>query len=102
MLLLSPRFFHSSFIHSTGTSGLPFCTAPQQHPRQSATCATKTRFVCKEKVMDATILAPSPRKYSSPCRPSPSDRREAAAMFIFISAAGAEKDEVLRLLHQAI
>src|SRR5215469_10908987 len=46
MLLLSPRFFHSSFIHSTGTSGLPFCTAPQQHPRQSDTCARTTRFVC--------------------------------------------------------
>src|SRR5215831_19093258 len=57
MLFLSPRFFHSSFIHSTGTCGLPFSTAPQQHPRQSATCATRTRFVCMEKLVDVTILA---------------------------------------------
>src|SRR5215472_11164406 len=57
MLFLSPRFFHSSFIHSTGTCGLPFSTAPQQHPRQSATCATRTRFVCIEKLVNVTVLA---------------------------------------------
>src|SRR3974377_87196 len=56
MLFLSPRFFHSSFIHSTGTFGLPFSTAPQQHPRQSDKCAMTMRFVCMEKLAYGTIL----------------------------------------------
>jgi hypothetical protein len=30
----SPRFRHSLFSHSTGTSGKPRSTLPQQHPRQ--------------------------------------------------------------------
>src|SRR5215831_7536071 len=56
MLFLSPCFFHSSFIHSTGTFGLPFSTAPQQHPRQSDKCAMTMRFVCMEKLAYGTIL----------------------------------------------
>jgi hypothetical protein len=31
----SPRFRHSFFNHSTGTSGSPRSTLPQQHPRQT-------------------------------------------------------------------
>src|SRR6516162_6576980 len=91
MLLLSPRLFHSSFIHSTGTSGLPFCTAPQQHPRQSATWATRTRFVCMEKVVDGTTFDPSSCKYPLPWHPSQSARREGAAtLYLYLQQAQGE------------
>src|SRR5215831_1785510 len=101
MLFLSPRFFHSSFIHSTGTCGLPFSTAPQQHPRQSATCATRTRFVCMEKLVDVTILAFSSCKCVR-ClgAPPPSARSEGARNLSICRSAG--KDEALRLQHVAI
>jgi len=41
----SPRFRHSVFSHSTGTSGKPRSTLPQQQPRQIVTCPTTRRFV---------------------------------------------------------
>src|SRR5215471_1737183 len=88
MLFLSPHFFHSPFIHSTGTSGLPFSTAPQQHPRQSATCATRTRFVCMEKVVDGTILSLRSCKCSLPRRPSQSARCDGAAtLYLYLQQA---------------
>jgi len=40
-----PRFRHSLFSHSTGTSGKPRSTFPQQHPRQIVICPTTRRFV---------------------------------------------------------
>jgi hypothetical protein len=41
----SPRFRHSFFSQSTGTSGNPRSVLPQQHPRQIVTCPTTKRFV---------------------------------------------------------
>jgi hypothetical protein len=41
----SPRFRHSLFSHSTGTSGKPRSTLPQQHPRQIVICPITRRFV---------------------------------------------------------
>ncbi len=41
----SPRFRHSFFSHSTGTSGKPRSTLPQQQPRQIVICPTTRRFV---------------------------------------------------------
>jgi hypothetical protein len=41
----SPRFRHSLFSHSTGTSGKPRSTLPQQQPRQIVSCPTTRRFV---------------------------------------------------------
>lgn len=41
----SPRFRHSLFSHSTGTSGKPRSTLPQQQPRQIVICPTTSRFV---------------------------------------------------------
>ena len=41
----SPRFRHSLFSHSTGTSGKPRSTFPQQQPRQIVICPTTRRFV---------------------------------------------------------
>jgi hypothetical protein len=40
-----PRFRHSLFSHSTGTSGSPRSTLPQQQPRQIVICPTTRRFV---------------------------------------------------------
>ena len=41
----SPRFRHSLFSHSTGTSGKPRSTLPQQQPRQIVICPITMRFV---------------------------------------------------------
>ena len=41
----SPRFRHSLFSQSTGTSGKPRSTLPQQQPQQIVICPTTTRFV---------------------------------------------------------
>jgi hypothetical protein len=41
----SPRFRHSVLSHSTGTSGKPRSTLPQQQPRQIVICPTTRRFV---------------------------------------------------------
>jgi hypothetical protein len=41
----NPRFRHSLFSHSTGTSGRPRSTLPQQQPRQIVICPTTRRFV---------------------------------------------------------
>ena len=43
----SPRFRHSFFNHSTGTSGKPRSTLPQQQPRQTVICPMTRRFVFK-------------------------------------------------------
>src|SRR5215469_12595164 len=101
MMVLSRRFFHSSFIHSTGTSGLSFSTAPQQHTRQSATWATRTRFVCMEKATDGTILGLS---FSSVRCLGARNRALAAKarQRIYLSAEGAGQDEPLRCYHLAI
>lgn len=40
-----PRFRHSLFSHSTGTSGNPRSVLPQQQPRQIVTCPTTRRLV---------------------------------------------------------
>jgi hypothetical protein len=56
--------------------------------------------VINEKQEKPSLLGPNSCKYSLPWRPSQSARREGAAT-LYVSAAGAGKDEVLRLPHLA-
>ena len=40
-----PRYFHSRFSHSTGTSGCPLWVCPQQQPLQTLICPSIGRLV---------------------------------------------------------
>jgi len=55
----SPRFRHSLFSHSTGTSGSPRSTLPQQQPRQIVICPTTRRLVFSGQSLSSfTVLHP--------------------------------------------
>jgi len=57
----SPLFRHSLFSHSTGTSGKPRSTLPQQQPRQIVICPTTSRFVFSGQSRSSfTACDPSP------------------------------------------
>jgi hypothetical protein len=57
----SPLFCHSLFSHSTGTSGKPRSTLPQQQPRQIVICPTTRRFVFNGQSRSSfTACDPSP------------------------------------------
>src|ERR1017187_2344704 len=59
--LSSPRFRHSLFSHSTGTSGNPRSTLPQQQPLQIVTCPNTRRFVFRgNSCSPFTMSDPSP------------------------------------------
>jgi hypothetical protein len=57
----SPLFRHSLFSHSTGTSGKPRSTSPQQQPRQIVICPSTRRFVFNGQSRSSfTACDPSP------------------------------------------
>ena len=56
-----PRFLHSILSHSTGTSGKPRSTLPQQQPRQIVICPTTRRLVFSRQSRSSfTVSDPSP------------------------------------------
>jgi len=61
----SPRFRHSLFNHSTGTSGKPRSVLPQQQPRQIVICTTTTRLVLRgQSLYVSSMLYQFPRTRS--------------------------------------
>jgi hypothetical protein len=56
----SPRFRHSLFSHSTGTSGKPRSTLPQQHPRQIVIWPITRRFVFSGQSRSSFTMSNSP------------------------------------------